>query len=292
MRNFLDRVQAGELLVSDGATGTYLQDHGLEPGGCPEEFNLSQPDVVRQMAADYFAAGADLVLTNSFGGSGYRLREYGFGDRVEEVNRLAAEHARAVAPEDRIVLGSIGPAGVLLEPNGPATQKEMFDAFCRQVRGLTAGGVDGFCIETMFDLGEVSLAVRAVKDTTSLPVVATMVFDKGPKGYFTMMGQRPAQVAEGLAQAGADIIGSNCGLPIGHMVEIIAAMRSASALPILTHVNAGMPKIDKTDIVYPDSAEFMAEEMERVVGAGASVVGGCCGTSPDYIRAFVRRLKD
>ena len=118
MRNFLDRVQAGELLVSDGATGTYLQDHGLEPGGCPEEFNLSQPDVVRQMAADYFAAGADLVLTNSFGGSGYRLREYGFGDRVEEVNRLAAEHARAVAPDDRFVLGSIGPAGVLLEPNG------------------------------------------------------------------------------------------------------------------------------------------------------------------------------
>ena len=153
MKKFLDRVRTGEVLVSDGATGTYLQVHGLEPGGCPEEFNLSHPEIVRQMASDYFEAGSDLVLTNSFGGSAYRLKEYGLNGRVEEVNRLAAEHARSVAPNGRYVLGSIGPVGVLLEPNGPATEKEVFDAFCEQVRGLSAGGVDGFCVETMFDLG-------------------------------------------------------------------------------------------------------------------------------------------
>ena len=288
---FLDRVRTGEVLVSDGATGTYLQLHGLEPGGCPEEFNLSHPEIVRQMALDYFEAGSDLVLTNSFGGSAYRLKEYGLNGRVEEVNRLAAEHARSVARNGRYVLGSIGPVGVLLEPNGPATQKEVFEAFCAQARGLSAGGVDGFCVETMFDLGEASLAIRAVKKTTSLPVVATMVFDKGPKGYFTMMGQRPAQAAEQLERAGADIIGSNCGLAIGHMTEIVRAMRSASTLPILTHVNAGIPKIEKTIIVYPDSAEFMAGEMENIVDAGATVIGGCCGTTPAYIRAIVRRLK-
>lgn len=291
MKRFLDRVRTGEVLVSDGATGTYLQVHGLEPGGCPEEFNLSHPEIVRQMASDYFEAGSDLVLTNSFGGSAYRLKEYGLNGRVEELNRLAAEHARSVAPNGRYVLGSIGPVGVLLEPNGPATEKEVFEAFCEQVRGLSAGGVDGFCVETMFDLGEVTLAIRAVKETTPLPIVATMVFDKGPKGYFTMMGQRPAQAAEELERVGADVIGSNCGLPIGHMTEIVRSMRSASDLPILTHVNAGIPKIERTTIVYPDSAEFMASEMENIVDAGARVVGGCCGTTPAYIRAIVRRLK-
>tara|TARA_B100001123_G_scaffold372637_1_gene436679 strand:+ start:1941 stop:2819 length:879 start_codon:yes stop_codon:yes gene_type:complete len=291
MSKFLDRVKGGELLVSDGATGTYLQEHGLPPGGCPEEFNWSHPNVVQGMAAEYFAAGSDLVLTNSFGGSRYRLKEYGLGDRVVELNRLAADHARTVAPVEGFVLGSIGPTGVLLEPNGPATEEEMFSAFCEQVKGLSEGGVDGFCIETMFDLAEMNLAIRAVKDRTSLPVVATMVFDKGPKGYFTMMGLRPGRVAEELAGVGADVIGSNCGLAIGHMVEIVTAMRAASVLPILTHVNAGIPEIKKTAIVYPDSPEFMAEEMVNIIEAGANIVGGCCGTSPEYIRAFARRYK-
>lgn len=291
MSALLERVRAEQLLISDGATGTYLQRHGLEPGGCPEEFNLSRPEVVRQMASEYFDAGSDVVLTNSFGGTWYRLKEYGFGDCVKEFNRLAAEHARAVVPAGRFVLGSIGPSGVFLEPNGSTTEEEMYGAFCEQVRGLASGGVDGFCIETMFDMGEISLAIRAVKEMTSLPVIATMVFDKGPKGYFTMMGQRPAQVAEDLTEKGADIVGSNCGLGIGHMVEIITEMCSATDRPILTHVNAGMPMIKKTDIVYPDTPDYMAEQMKKIVDAGANIVGGCCGTTPDHIRAFVGRLK-
>jgi len=291
MSKLLDRVAAGEILVSDGATGTYLQVHGLEAGGCPEAMNFTHPEVIQKMAAEYFAAGSDMVETNSFGGSRYMLKKYDFGDRVEEFNRLAAEHARSAAPDGCFVLGSIGPTGEFLVPNGTATEDEMYEAFAEQARGLAAGGIDCFCIETMSDMGEISLAIRAAKDNSGLPVVATMTFDKGPRGYFTMMGLTPANAAQQLVEAGADIVGTNCGLAIDHMIEIVSAMRGATDRPILTHVNAGIPKIVGTEIVYPDTPELMAEQMTKIVAAGANIVGGCCGSSPDYVRAFIKVLK-
>ena len=208
MSKLLERIATGETLLSDGATGTYLQYHGLEPGGCPEHLNAEQPELVRQMAADYFATSCDMVETNSFGGSRYMLKKYGYGDRVEQYNRLAAEQARAAAPDGKFVLGSIGPTGEFLEPTGVATEEEMYSAFCEQARSLAAGGVDGFCVETMSDVGEISLAIKAAKETTGLPVVATLTFDKGPRGYFTMMGVTPADGAMRLAEAGADIVGT------------------------------------------------------------------------------------
>lgn len=291
MKNLLERVASGEILISDGATGTYLQAHGLEAGGCPEAMNEAQPTVIQGMAAEYFAAGSDMVETNSFGGSRYMLKKYDFGDRVDDFNRLAAEHARSAAPDGCLVLGSVGPTGEFLEPNGTATEEEMYDVFAEQARGLAAGGVDAFCIETMSDLGEIGLAIRAAKDSSGLPVVATMTFDKGPRGYFTMMGTTPADAAQRLGEAGADVVGTNCGLAIDHMIEIIAAMRGATDRPILTHVNAGLPKIVDKEIVYPDTPDLMAERMTKVVAAGANIVGGCCGTGPDHIRAFVKALK-
>ncbi len=291
MNKLLERIATGEILISDGATGTYLQDHGLDAGGCPEEFNANQPEVVRQMAADYFAAGSDMVETNSFGGSRYMLKKYGHGERVEEFNRLAAQLARDAAGEERFVLGSIGPTGELLEPNGTATEQEMFEAFAEQARGLEAGGVDAVCIETMSDFGEITLAIRATKEATSLPVVATMTFDKGPRGYFTMMGVTPAAAAERLSEVGADVVGSNCGIGIEQMIEVITAMRTATDKPILTHVNAGIPEIQKGQIVYPETAEYMASQIFKMVDAGAQIVGGCCGTGPDYILAFAGVLR-
>lgn len=291
MSKFLERIASGEALVSDGATGTYLQANGLEPGGCPEEFNRSHPEVVQRMAKEYFDAGSDMVETNSFGGSLYMLKKYDYGDEVFEFNRLGAQHARSAAPDGRFVLGSIGPTGEFLEPNGTATEDEMYEIFVEQARGLAAGGVDAFCIETMSDYGEISLAIRAAKEATGLPVVATMTFDKGPRGYFTMMGITPKSAAEQLTEAGADVVGTNCGLAIDHMIEIVAAMREATDRPILTHVNAGIPKIVDNEIVYPDTPEHMACEMLKVIEAGANVIGGCCGTGPDHVRAFVKAIR-
>ena len=275
-----------------GQTGTYLQANGLEPGGCPELMNDTHPEVVRQMEANYFAAGSDMVETNSFGGSRYMLAKYDLGDRVEELNRKGAELAREAAPEGCFVLGSIGPTGEFLEPNGSATEDEIYDVFCEQARGLAAGGVDAICIETMSDLGETTVALRAAKDATGLPLVTTLCFDKGPHGYFTMFGVTPAGAAEGLAASGADIVGSNCGLPIDAMLEIIAGMRSATDKPILVHVNAGLPDIKGGVIVYPDAPDIMASKMPALVEAGANVVGGCCGTNPDHIRAFTGILRN
>ena len=286
MSDFLEQIQQGRVLISDGATGTYLQQHGLEAGGCPEVLNADAPEVVRGMAAAYFEAGSQMVETNSFGGSRYMLAKYGFGERVEELNRLGAELARSVAPPGRFVLGSIGPTGEFLEPNGTATEAEMYDVFAEQARGLAAGGVDAFCVETMSDLAECTLAIRAAKEVSGLPVVATMTFDKGPRGFFTMMGITPAGAAEQLAAAGADLVGSNCGIAIEHMIEIITDMRAATGTPILTHINAGIPRIESGQIVYPDTPEMMAECIPRVVAAGANIVGGCCGTSAEHVRAF------
>jgi len=292
MSAFLERIQTGELLISDGATGTYLQQHGLEAGGCPEEMNASKPEVIKQMAREYFEAGSDMVETNTFGGSRYMLAKYDYGDRVHELNRLGAEHARSVTPEGCFVLGSIGPTGEFIEPNGTATKDQMYGVFCQQCEGLAAGGVDAFCIETMSDLDEISLAIVAAKDKTGLPVVATMTYDKGPRGYFTMFGITPAVAAEKLAEAGADVVGTNCGLAIEHMIEIVTDMRAATDGPILAHVNAGIPKlVDGKEIIYPDTPEHMAEHMKRMVKAGANIVGGCCGTSPEYIREFSQTLR-
>ena len=292
MSKLLDRIAAGEILISDGATGTYLQDHGLPPGDCPEEFNASHPEVVRQMAVNYFEAGSDMVETNSFGGSRSMLKKYSYDDHVEEWNRLAAEHTRSAAPDGRFVLGSIGPTGEFLEPNGPMTEQEMYEVFAEQSRGLAAGGVDAFCIETMSDYGEISLAIRAVKETTGLPVIATMCFDKGPRGYFTMMGITPAAAARQLSEAGADIVGSNCGIAMEQMIEIIAAMRESTDKPILTHVNAGLPTIVNGEIVYPHTPKHMALLLPKLVEAGANIVGGCCGTSPEHIRKFAQVLRE
>ena len=291
MNRLLQRISSGEVLISDGATGTFLQGRGLEAGGCPELFNESHPEIVRTVARSYFDAGSDMVQTNSFGGSRYMLSKYGQGDRVEELNRLGAEHARSQAPDGRFVLGSIGPTGEFLEPNGTATEQAMYDAFAEQVRGLAAGGVDGIFVETMIDFAETALAIRAARDTTGLPVMATMTFDKGPRGYFTMMGLTPAAAAEQLTEAGADVVGANCGIAIEQMIDIIAAMRTATEKPILTHVNAGIPKIEGGEIIYPHTPEHMGPLYTRLVEAGANIVGGCCGTGPDHIRAIVKALR-
>ena len=186
-------------MVSDGATGTYLQSHGLEPGGCPEEFNRTHPEIVQGMARAYFAAGSEMVLTNSFGANRFMLGKYGHGEKVSELNRLAAGHARSQCPYGGFVIGSVGPTGEFLEPLGEVTEEEMLDAFVEQVTALEAGGADGVVIETMTAVEETRLAIRAAREHTGLAVLSTMVFDKGPRGFFTMMGITPGAVGQRVA---------------------------------------------------------------------------------------------
>ena len=289
--SIVDRLARGELLISDGATGTYLQAHGLEPGGCPEELNASRPEVVRSMAADYFEAGSDMVLTNSFGGSVFMMKKYSYGDRVAEFNRLAAQHARSAAPPGRHVVGSVGPTGELLEPLGEVSEAEMLDAFTEQITALEEGGADAVVIETMFALEESTLAIRAAKENTKLTVMATMTFDKGPRGLFTMMGVTPERAAKELQDAGADILGSNCGNGVEVMTEVARQIRGATDGPVLIHSNAGIPAIVKGQIVYPEAPEFMAPHFKVMADMGVNVIGGCCGTTPKHIKALASELR-
>ena len=287
----IERLARGDVLISDGATGTYLQARGLEPGGCPEELNAGRPELVRGMAAAYFEAGSDMVLTNSFGGNRFMLKKYGYGDRVWELNRLAAEHARSAAPPGGYVVGSVGPSGEFLEPLGEVTETEMLEAFVEQVTALEAGGADAVVVETMTALEEATLALRAVKENTNLTAMATMVFDKGPRGFFTMMGVTPARAAAELASAGADVVGSNCGNGIEGMLAVAQEMRRATDGHMLIHSNAGLPELRNGEVVYPEGPDWMAERFQALVEAGVSIVGGCCGTTPDHIRALSSRLR-
>jgi 5-methyltetrahydrofolate--homocysteine methyltransferase len=290
-RPMLERLARGEVLISDGATGTYLQNHGLEPGGCGEEFNATRPELIVQMARDYFDAGSDMVLTNSFGANPFMLRKYGHGDRVREFNRLAAEHARAAAPPGGFVAGSVGPTGEFLEPLGDVTEAEMYDGFVEQVTALEEGGADAIVIETMTAMDEASLAIKAAKESTGLVVIATMTFDKGPRGYFTMMGVDPTAAVKGLTEAGVDVLGANCGNGIDRMVEIAREMRAATDGYLLVHSNAGIPAIAGGEIVYPETPEYMAKRFKVLADLGINIFGGCCGTTPAHIRALSEAVR-
>ena len=293
MQTILQRLQAGETLISDGATGTYLQQHGLEPGGCPEEFNASHPDVVKGMAKDYFGSGSDMVLTNSFGGSRYMQKKYGYGDRVAEFNKLAAQHAASQKPDsNHYVLGSVGPTGEMMEPlPDGVSESEMYDALAEQIAALAEGGADAILVETQMALEEAVTGIRAAKDTTSLPIFATMVFDLGPRGFFTMMGVTPERAVAELREAGADVVGANCGNGIDRMVDLACQMRAADDGLMLVHSNAGIPDMKDGQIIYSESPEYMAERFKTLSDMGVNILGGCCGTGPDHIRSLRAAVK-
>ncbi len=290
----LERLQRGEQLISDGASGTYLQNYGLGDDD-PEEWNATHPEVVSGMAKAYFDAGSDMVLTNTFGGTRIRQAHYGFADRAREFNTLAAEHALSQAPQGRFVVASIGPTGEVLNnplKDDPLTDGEAYDAFAEQMTALADAGVHALNIETMIDINEAVIAVRAAKENTDLPVMSTMFFDKGPRGFFTMMGTPPQEAMKRLHAAGADIVGANCGNGVDIMVELARELRAATDQPILIHSNAGIPTPVNDEIIYPETPEYMAERFAIMAqDVGINIIGGCCGTGPDHIRALVRAVK-
>ncbi|MBR48935.1 MAG: methionine synthase [Chloroflexi bacterium] len=285
-QELLNRIYQGETIISDGGTGTYLQKNGLEPGGCPEEFNVSHPEVIKKMAREYFEAGSDMVLTNSFGGSVFRQKHYGFEDSVFKFNKLAAQLAKSQAPEHGFVCGSLGPTGEFLLPLGLVSNQEMYDSFKNQALALEEGGADCVVIETMLDIDETSIAIQAVRENTSMLAMATMTFDLGPRGFFTMMGVTPEDAAKKLEQSGAQVIGANCGNGIERMIEIASKMRNSTDQPMMINCNAGIPSLVSGEILYPETPEYMAEQFMKLKDVGVNIIGGCCGTGPEHIKAL------
>jgi 5-methyltetrahydrofolate--homocysteine methyltransferase len=289
---FLQAV-AQRVLLGDGAMGTQLQQAGLEPGAPGEVWNVEEPARVRAIQQRYADAGSDLILTNTFGGNRSRLALHGHEARAYEFNLAAARLAREVMGEDRYVLGDIGPFGGFLEPLGDAERDDVVQWFDEQVRAFVEGGVDAFIIETMTALEEVECAIEAIRRHSKLPIVASMAFDKTQQGtYRTMMGVSPAQAATRMVQLGADIVGCNCGtgLDIHDYAQIVAEMRAAVDRPVMAQPNAGKPELTEQGIVYHETPAMMAGGVPALVAAGARIVGGCCGTTPEHIRLFRAEL--
>jgi 5-methyltetrahydrofolate--homocysteine methyltransferase len=291
MSSFEELLAAKKVLVSDGAWGTMLAARGLPPGTAPEAWNLERPEEVRAVAAAYVSAGSDVILTNSFGGSAPKLEKAGLPGKVEEVNRRAAEISAEAGGGKALVFASMGPTGEFLQPLGDLSEQEALAIFSAQARALAAGGADGIVLETFTDLAEARCALRAAKEATGLPVVASMTFDRGAAGYATMMGVTPARAAEELTAAGADAVGSNCGAGIENMTEIVALIAPATSLPIWAKANAGLPELVNGETVFRQTAEDFAAAAPGLLAAGARIVGGCCGTAPEHIRALAAAVR-
>ena len=287
MKSPLERIAAGEILLFDGAIGTMIMARGLEPGLPPESFNLSRPEVLKEVARLYIEAGAEFVTTNSFGASPIKLRHYSLDDQAEEINRAAVEAARAATAGKAYVAASIGPTGAILKPFRDADPEEVAAGFELQADAMAAAGADIFVVETMIDLAEAKLAVEATrKAAAQIPVMATMTFDPTPRGFFTVMGVTIEQAADELATAGADIVGSNCGNGIELMVEIAAEFKQHTSLPIAIQANAGLPILRDGEVIYPETPEFMADKSNELVALPVSIIGGCCGTTPEHVQAI------
>jgi len=292
MGKILEKLKISKVLSSDGAWGTLLQAKGLKPGECPESWNLDHPDEVMDIAALYCNAGADMTETNSFGGNYFKLKHYGLEQKVTEINRRAAELSRKAAGREKIVLGSVGPTGKILMM-GEVSEKELYEAFREQSMALADGGADAIVVETMSDLDEARIAVQAAHENTSCEIICTMTFEKTVTGeYRTMMGVSPTEMIPVIRDAGADIIGANCGNGVKGMVDIVKEIRAFDlVIPILIHANAGLPRYEEGKTVFPESPEEMASYVPSLVGAGANIIGGCCGTTPDHIRLICDALK-
>lgn len=292
MRTLMERLGQGKVVICDGAMGTMLQRKGLKPGECPELWCVERAGDIADIHRAYREAGSDIVECNSFGGTRYKLQAFGLEERVAEINRAAAVVAREVAADTQQVLGSVGPTGQFMAPLGTVREEDMVEAFREQVVALEAGGADCAIVETMTSLEEALAAVRAIREHTSLTVIVSFSFDpQANGGYATMMGVRPESFAEAAVEAGADIIGANCGTGPEHMIEIVSQLRDAAPdIPLIAMPNAGMPVLEHGETVFKQTPEQMAEAAPRLVEAGASIIGGCCGTGPEHIAAIRRAV--
>ena len=291
MNNFLETLKQKKILVSDGAMGTELQKRGLIPGNCPEEFNITHPEIIKSIYNEYYTAGSDIVTTNSFGANRYRLKFFGYEKKVEEFNEASVRLAKEICPKDKFIAGSIGPLGEIIEPLGTISELDAFNAFAEQAAILENSGVDVIFIETMMALEEISIAVKAVKDKTNLPISASMTFELGKAGLKTPWGVDIKTAVKTLTELGVDIIGSNCGKGFDEMVEVVKEFKSVTNKPIIAQANAGLPEFINGESVYNETAQIIAPKVKNILKAGAKIIGGCCGTNPHHIKKL-REIAD
>ena len=288
---FLERLQAGDIQVSDGATGTNLQQRGLDLGKPGEVWVFERPEEIKRLHKDFIDAGSDIILTCTFGGTSIRLDGEGLGKRAFELNKRAAELAReAVEGTDVLIAGSIGPTGQMLKPLGTMEEDDAFQAYAEQARALTEAAVDLLLIETQFDIGEASIAVRAASSVSSLPLVCSFSYDRGTR---TMMGVSPSQMAAEIGALDVCMLGINCGRSLEDNLNALKELKAANELPIWFKPNAGLPQVDDDGKSFYDvSPEEMGSLVSDWITAGASIVGGCCGSSPEHIREIALAAKE
>ncbi len=288
--SFLDRLNSGKVLVSDGATGTNLQKRGLSRGVAAERWVLEQPEQIMQLHRDFLKAGADIILTCTFGGTRLRLEHSGLAEQTAEVNRQASALARQAAAETgALVAGSIGPTGQLMQPFGPLSEEVAVATFAEQAALLAEGGVDFLVIETQFDLSEAKAAIQGVRAACTLPLVVSFSYDRGSR---TMMGVKPSQAGAELEALGVDVIGINCGRSLDENLNALKELKDAVGKPLWFKPNAGLPRLDdQSNPVYDVTPEGMGHHAQDWVAAGARVVGGCCGTSPEHLAQIGRAVR-
>jgi methionine synthase I (cobalamin-dependent) len=285
----LKDINASLCIASDGAWGTQLQNLGLDPGSSPELWNREQPGKVAQVARSYVDAGSKIILTNTFGGNRFVLARHGLDSQLAELNFLGARISRDAARDVALVFGSMGPTGVMLM-DGTVSEDEIYQTYRLQADALYRGGVDAILIETMTDIVEMTVAARATRDAAPLPVVLSMTFDSGRDRTRTIMGVTPEQAVAAMQEAGAFMVGANCGVGPENYVRVCERMRAVTSAPIWIKANAGMPVLKEGAVEYPQGPDAFAGYAGLLRSAGASVIGGCCGTTPEHIRRLSAAL--
>ncbi|MCG8566916.1 MAG: homocysteine S-methyltransferase family protein [Desulfobacterales bacterium] len=282
--DILEKVRTQGLIL-DGGMGSMLIARGLAGGESAEVWNLTRPDVIAEVHQLYYDAGSDVASVNTFGGSALKLQQMKVTETMEDINRAAVRIARSVCKPGQYVAGDIGTLGEMLAPMGPLKPEEAEAAFKEQAAILEDEGVDFFMVETIFDLNLALAAVRAVKSVSAKPVFSTMTFKETPKGFFTIMGNAPEASMKALVDEGASAVGANCSMGSDTMVTLAGQIRDSVDCPVVIQPNAGMPQTGENNTVfYPESEDFFAGNIKKIKDLGVEIVGGCCGTNPDYIR--------
>ncbi|MBN1405435.1 MAG: homocysteine S-methyltransferase family protein [Candidatus Omnitrophica bacterium] len=292
MKPLMERVK-DEVLVCDGAMGTQLIEKGLPLGECPELWAIKRHKVLFAIHNSYIKAGADMITTNTFGANRIKLKKFKIDKKLAQINSDAVKIAKAAAADKAYVLGNIGPTGEYLEPAGSLKFDECYDVFLEQAKILEAEGADAIIIETMTDIEELKAAVIAIKENVKkIPLIACMSFSKTKQGaYRTTSGATIPQMVDEVLMTGVDVIGANCGVDIEQMTEVIARMRPLTTAFIIAEPNAGNPKLVNNKTVYAQSADEFSKHIPALINAGANVIGGCCGTTPEHIRKIKEALK-